>query len=133
MDYKFLDLNKKIYIRTLVKEKILKNLIKEEFDVLMTYLFFIIEYITIRFSIIESTFISFWYQLTQNNNRDIIALFNLLLPYIDDKEGTFILHHQIIELKDISCKLNNNLYNNNNKSINKYLISNVQYNLYNNK
>ncbi len=130
MEYKFLNTNRKLYINNVIQKKILVNLLKDEFDILMKYLHILIEYISIRFAIKITDYDSFWHQLTQNNNRDIIALFNLLLPYIDDKEGNFDLHKQIYKLEDISIKKDPLLEKINDESINKYLISNIQYNMY---
>ena len=130
MEYIFLTVDRKLYINNLIRNKILPNLTITEFDNIIVMLNFIIEYISIRFAIHKDNFPSFWHQLTQNNNRDIIAIFNLLLPYIDDKEGTFELHKKIFSLKDISTKKDPSVENNEDLSINKYLISNVQYNLY---
>ena len=93
--FNFLDMNKKQYIHNLIKKKIFINLNENEYNEIIQYLFYIIEYIILRFSIKETDFDDFWHQIKQNNNRDIIALFNLLFPYIDDKEGSFALHKQI--------------------------------------
>lgn len=41
-----------------------------------------------------------FHQFTQNNNRDIVAVLNFLLPYIDDKDG-FELHSRIKSFEDI--------------------------------
>ena len=131
MEYLFLNPNRKLYINNFIRKKILTNLIKEEFNNIITYLNFIIEYISIRFEINNTEYDLFWHQLTQNNHRDIISFFNLLLPYIDDKEGSFCLHKQIERLSDISTKLDTSK-NINDETINKYLISNIQYNLYSN-
>ena len=43
----------------------------------------------------------FFEQLTRNNNREIIAIMNLLLPFIDDK-NLYEKHKLIKEFKDIS-------------------------------
>jgi len=130
MEYNFLNRNRKLYMSNLIKNKILPNLLQNEFDILLKYLFNIIEYISIRFAISAINYESFWHQLTQNNNRDILAFFNLLLPYIDDKDGTFDLHKQIYKLDDISLKKNPYMVNTIDESINKYLISNIQYNMF---
>ena len=129
MIYNFLNLDRKLYINNLIRNKILINLVRKEYNDLIEYLYLIIEYITIRFEINKIDYNIFWHQLTQNNNRDLIAFFNLLLPFIDDKEGTFELHKQIYNLSDISTKFDPKK-DANNESINKYLISNIQYNLY---
>ena len=124
----FLDSGKKEYIDNIIKKNILKNLNDNEFSIIMIFLYNIINYVTIRIGIDLTMYKDFWYQLTQNNNRDLYGLFNLLLPYIDDVEGSFKLHHEIRELKDISTKLINNMEQD--LSVNNFLISNVQYNLY---
>lgn len=129
-NYNFIKTDRENYISNLIRNKILPNLNKYEFDILMERLVLLIEYISIRFAIEPFKYDLFWHQLTQNDNRDIIALFNLLLPYIDDVEGSFSLHHKIYSLSDISTKKSDS---NLDSSKNNYLISNIQYNLYNDK
>ena len=129
----FLDNIKKEYIKNFIRIKILPNLNIIEYNIIIDKLCLIIDYITVRFSINPSKYNDFWHQLNQNNSRDIIAIFNLLFPYIDDKEGTYKLHHEIRNLSDISekkyVKLNKIL----DESKNNYLITNIKYNLSNNQ
>ena len=124
--FNFLDMNKKQYIHNLIKKKIFINLNENEYNEIIQYLFYIIEYIILRFSIKETDFDDFWHQIKQNNNRDIIALFNLLFPYIDDKEGSFALHKQIYYISDISSK-KMIIFMMNQKINILYLISNIIY------
>jgi hypothetical protein len=100
----------------------------------------LINFIAIRFNFNLDTPDIYIYQLKQNNNRDIYALFNLLLPFIDDMEGSFYLHKQIYDLADISTKkVNNNKLSKgfverskephlDNITKNPYLITNLEYN-----
>ena len=125
--FNFLNNNRKDYIHTFLKNKIIPNLNTTEYNNLIYLLYVLIEYISVRFAINPDNYSLFWDQLIQNNNRDIIGLFNLLLPYIDDVKGTYELHKEIYSLSDISLKKNNEK----DDSKNKYKISNVQYNLYN--
>ena len=121
----FLTIDKKEYIYNLISKNMLKNLNKTEFDQLMTMLFTLIDYISVCFAINPINYDSFWIQLTQNTNRDIIGIFNLLLPFIDDKEGSFELHNSIYYLSDIKTKKNPNKYD---QTENNFMISNIQYN-----
>jgi hypothetical protein len=125
--FNFLNEKRKEYIYNFFKQKILSNLKYDEFINVMDKLVFLIEYINIRFAIRPQFFDAFWDQLLQNNHRDLIAIFNLMLPYIDDKEGSFNLHKEINTLSDISDKLIDP--NNDDLSKNNYLITNVKYNL----
>lgn len=130
----FLNDIKKEYIKIFFRKKILTKLVYNEFNVLMKLLYNIIDYISVRFCFDPSKqnlIDIYWDQLLQNNHRDLIAIFNLLLPYIDDKEGTYILHNKIEYLSDISIKEDQKQSNQNDLSRNNYLISNIQYNLYN--
>jgi len=124
--FNFLDSYKQEYIYNLIRQKILPNLDISEYKQLVNLLNNLIEYITIKLAIDPKNYESFWNQLKQNNNRDIIGLFNLLLPFIDDKKSTYELHNKIYFISDIS----NKKINTNSKSSNSYVISNIQYNLY---
>ena len=124
--FKFLDNTKKEYIRYFIKNKILTNLNYDEYDSIIRLLFILIEYIVLRFAIHINHFNDFWNLLIQNNNRDLITIFNLLYPYIDD-ELNYSRHKLIYNLEDISIKKNESI---NDQSKNNYLISNIQFNQY---
>ena len=128
--FKFLTEDKKEIINNYIKNTILPNLIYSEFVKLIDFLQILIEYIVLRFNINELEYDNFWQHLLQNNYRDIIGIFNLLLPYIDDKNGSFELHKQITYIKDISLLKDDKIKD---KSINNYVISNIQFNLYTDK
>lgn len=127
----FLNDTRKEYIKIFFRKKILTKLERTEFGKLMILLLNLIEYLSVRFCFDQSNYDIYWNQLLQNNHRDLIAIFNLLLPYIDDKEGTYYLHNQIEQLSDISLKLNPNASHQNlsDPSKNNYLITNIQYGL----
>lgn len=125
--YTFLTDYRKTYIISFIKKKILINLIDSEFQTLMLYLLNIIEYIVIRFGFDCLNYNDVWNQLIKNNNQDIISIFYILLPYIDDKNN-FELFKKINYLKDITM-LKKNL-NEQDKSKNNYEISNYQYSIY---
>lgn len=125
--FKFLTTDRKNYIKNYIRNKILPNLIFSEFNSIIEFLYYLIEYIVIRFSIEYKEYDKFWYQLLQNNHRDLIGIFNLLFPYIDDNNGTYELHHLITYIKDISVAKDDSIKD---KSKNNYLISNMQFNLY---
>ena len=128
--FKFLTTDRKNYIKNYIRNKILPNLIFSEFNSIIEFLYYLIEYIVIRFSIEYREYDKFWYQLLQNNHRDLIGIFNLLFPYIDDNNGTYELHHLITYIKDISVAKDDSIRD---KSKNNYLISNMQFNLYSDK
>lgn len=150
----FLTSDKKEYIKIIIKN-ILPYLNISEFEELLNMLYLVINYLVVRFSIRTSEYENFWYQLRQNSNKDILGIFNLLLPFIDDKEGTYSNHKKIFSLADIKTKQNLQKSNisksnisksdisdtsdenksdtsdenkSNNLIINKYMISNIQYN-----
>ena len=100
---KFVDINFKKYIENVIRKTVLTNLNVSEFDQLMNLLYDLINFISIRFNFDLSNADQYIYQLKQNNNRDIYAIFNMLLPYIDDSDN-FALHHEIFNLSDISIK-----------------------------
>jgi hypothetical protein len=135
---KLVDNSFKQYIESLMRKNILTNLNDIEFKRLMNMLEELINYIAIRFNfnLLESE--KYIYQLKQNNNRDIYAIFNLLLPYIDD-DNSFYLHKQIFYLSDITIKKQkdfktkgfiekSNNQKDDNITYNPYLITNLQYN-----
>jgi hypothetical protein len=126
--FNFLNDIRKEYIHNFFRNKILINLNHIEFNEIIDKIAFLIEYISVRFSIRPIYYDIFWDQLIQNNHRDLIAIFNLMLPYIDDKEGKFYLHKELYDLKDISEKKIDE--NSKDLSKNNYLISNIKYNLY---
>ena len=117
---RFLNSSRENYIREFIKTKLLPNLNKTEFNDIIDCLYKLIEYISSRFCFKPSNYSDYWYQLTENNNRDLIAIFNLLFPFIDDTGGSYKLHHQIYDLSDISTKKSTS---------DQFLISNIQYNL----
>ena len=121
--YIFIDEYKKNYISSFLKKKLFIHLNNSEFNGIIYFLINIIDYIIIKFNI--NNFNDFWLSLIDNNNSNIIALLYLLIPYIND-ENNFKLFNKIINLSDISIKKNTN----NNKNINNYKITNIQYSLY---
>jgi hypothetical protein len=82
---------------------IFPNLIKEHKTLIKNYTLEIIEYISCRFCFDLSNNKKLYYdQFYQNDFRDIKSVINLLLPYIDDKNGTYELHEQVYTLSDIA-------------------------------
>lgn len=86
---------------TKVINQIFPNLNKDK-DIIKDYTIFIIEYISCRFCFDLDKKNIYYDQFYQNDFRDIKSVINLLLPYIDDKNGTYELHKQIISLADIA-------------------------------
>ena len=104
----------KLYIRN----NILTSLNQNEFDELMNYLMITINYIINKIVINNFNLDIFINQLKQNNYRDLIAIFNLLLPLINDDNGSYIYHKMIYNISDISTLKNKN---------GDYSISKIQY------
>jgi hypothetical protein len=103
-------------IKINIKSKIFSNLNNIEYNKLYDYYINLIIYIYIHI-FYPNTIDNYIKQLELNNNRDIYAILNLLLPMIDDKNGTYILHKKIRNLKDISLL----------KSNEEYEITKIQY------
>ena len=127
----FINDTRKEYIKNFFRKKVLTKLEYREFNIVINLLGNLINYLSVRFCFDSLNYDIYWNQLLQNNHRDLIAIFNLLLPYIDDKEGTYNLHNQIERLSDISLKLNPHTspQNLSDLSKNNYLITNIQYGL----
>lgn len=106
---RFIDDNFAGYITKFVRTTILPNLNDSEFELVIKLLIDLIEYISIRFNFDLSNKGDYEYQLKQNKNKDLIAIFNLLLPYIDDAGGSYANHHKITSLKDITTLKNPNI------------------------
>jgi len=78
---------------TIIPEQIISNVVRDYFpilndddiNVINTLTIYLINYISIKFNINNTR------QWTQNNNRDIMAIINKLLPYIDDKDNGYLL------------------------------------------
>lgn len=81
---------------------IFPNLIINERNLLKYYTLNIIEYISCRFCFDLNNKNLYYDQFYQNNYRDIKSIIVLLLPFIDDKNGTYELHKQIYTLTDIA-------------------------------
>jgi hypothetical protein len=86
---------------TKVINQIFPNLNKDK-DIIKDFTILIIEYISCRFCFDLDKKNIYYDQFYQNDFRDIKSVINLLLPYIDDKNGTYELHKQIFSLADIA-------------------------------
>ena len=133
----FVDVEFERYIKILIRTNVMPNLELNEFDKLIDILIDVINYISIRFNFDLSNPSIYIHQLKQNNNRDIYAIFNLLLPYIDDNND-FELHKKIKKISDISLKkdpkleegfVDQSASSNINIIKNPYIITNIQYNM----
>jgi hypothetical protein len=103
---------------------VLPKLNNTELKILSMYVYNIIILIYIKFNIETSEFDAYIKKLKENNNRDIIALMFMLLPYVDDKNN-FELFKKISKLNDIYIKKKDNK---NPDDPYLYEISNIQYN-----
>ena len=111
-----------------VISRIFKKLIKAELNGLQKFTVLLIDTLACKFNYNKTNIGQFIEQITQNNNRDIISIMYLLLPYIDDRND-FELFKQIYKLQDITSKKKIDI-DLKDKSINQYLISNFQYSRY---
>lgn len=136
-NYKFFD---DVFTKScvlLIREDILPNLNEHEFNIIGSCYINIINFIALRFNFDKDAKQDYEYQLKQNGGRDAISIFNMILPYIDDKEGTYELHKQIYNIKDITIKKDKELEkgfvrktenpNKDNITKNPYIISNLQF------
>jgi hypothetical protein len=112
----FLDTLKITYIKNVIKS-IFSNLNTSEFIILSNNCYSLIDYIHTKFLIKPSDNEKFFEQLKRNNNREIIAIMNLLLPYIDDTND-YEKYKKINSLEDITIKKN---------AKGEYDITNFQY------
>jgi hypothetical protein len=85
-----------------VINKIFPNLNQDHKNLIKNYTLQIIEYIACRFCFDLKKEELYHAQFYQNDYRDIKSVINLLLPYIDDKNGTYELHKQVYTLSDIA-------------------------------
>ena len=99
-----------ITIKKNIKDQIFTNLNTNEFDLFYDYYIKLVKYIYLHIHKSSNTK-NYIDQLELNNSRDIKAIINLLLPQINDVNGTYILHKKIEFLKDISLHKKNNKYN----------------------
>lgn len=104
----------------IIKDKILTRLNDQQFGQLIIWLCDILDNIFILFSIGNS--ISFMDQLMANNAQDLIGIFLLLLPYIDNlpELKTVKSLEEIYVRKKENCDIS--------KETPKYVFSNIQYN-----
>ena len=112
----FLDNLKKEYIRNVIKQ-IFSNLNTSDLNLIYSGCFDLIDYIHTKFLIKPEDNEKFFEQLKRNKNREIIAVMNLLLPYIDDI-NEYDKYKKINSLEDITVKKNGK---------GEYDITNFQY------
>jgi hypothetical protein len=89
------------YVQNVI-DKIFPNLNQDHKNLIKTYTSQIIEYISCRFCFDLNNKELYYQQFYQNDFRDIKSVINFLLPYIDDKNGTYELHKQVYTLSDIA-------------------------------
>jgi hypothetical protein len=89
------------YVQNVI-DKFFPNLNQGHKNLIKKYTLKIIEYIACRFCFDLEQKELYHEQFYQNDYRDIKSVINLLLPYIDDKNGTYELHKQVYTLSDIA-------------------------------
>jgi len=93
--------NMEEHIKKVIKSIFIK-LASLDLEVLQGFVIILIDTIACKFNIKPNTIELFFGQLSQNNDRDIISIMYLLLPYIDDKNN-YELYKKITKLEDITC------------------------------
>jgi len=112
----FLNENDTVYIKNNVIDVIYQALDSNEKKYLLNKLTSLINYIAIRFCFTnKNKYIS---QLKQNNNRDLRALLDLLLPFVSDDDSD-TMKKSVSKLNELYVKKN---------SKGEYMYTNVQYN-----
>jgi hypothetical protein len=92
------------------------NLISEHTQLIVYYTLEIIDILAEKFNFkLEESEHEYIYQFKQNNNRDINAIVNMLLPYIDDPDNN--KKKDIVSFDDLYID----------KNLNKFKYTNVQY------
>jgi len=117
--------NKLIDKPTGVIRKLLRNLDDTQFTQLINLLINLIDNIVILFHIEEKYIPNFLKKLEENNFRDVLGLFLLLLPYIDNLDELQNIKYleEIYTTRHPSDKVNNPQ-----QSTPRYLFTNIQYN-----
>ena len=104
----------------IIRDKILTSLNNQQFRQLIIWLCDILDNIFVLFAVENST--SFMNQLIANNAQDLVGIFLLLLPYIDNlpELKTVKSLEEIYMRKKEKCDIS--------KETPKYVFSNIQYN-----
>lgn len=115
----FVDNDFKNYIKLKVLDEIFPILNNEQKNNLLNYLIQIINYISIKYNFSKfGKHEDFLYQFKQNSNRDLRALLNLLLPFVDDIDGS--KSKKLKNLNDLYVKKKDD-------NEDKYEFTNIQY------
>ena len=101
------------------------KLMPGQLRVLQDLVIILIDTIACKYNFKENTIDNFFRQISQNENRDIISIMYLILPYIDDKNN-YELYKKIQKLEDITCMKKKVI----DESENNYTICNYQYSRY---
>jgi hypothetical protein len=108
-----------------VLKKLFINLNIKDLNLIQTLVCFVINIIGIKFGFRKRKRENLIKQFKQNNNRDIYAVVNIILPYIDDKNN-FELFKELKSFQQLyTGKINKNEKR---KDINNYKFCNIQFN-----
>jgi hypothetical protein len=108
------------YIKAII-HSIIPNLNNKELDILTNYNENLINFIAIKFNLNGDQYFN---KLIENDNQDIISIFNMLLPNIENEDGLYTLHKKIYNIKDIS------IFDKSKKNVTKIQFSRSITNLY---
>ena len=104
------------YLSEKIVNIIFPILIPNDKEIILEMLVYVLNMIYIKYGFINNGNI-LWTQLIQNNNLDLRAILEMMLPYISDVDGK--KRQKLESLEDIYLKKDTN---------NKYIYSNSQYN-----
>ena len=123
MNYYFVTISFKDYIKEHVIDYIFPKLNIAHKQLLHKYLVDVVDIIAIKFNFSIKNRSIYEKQFTQNNNRDLIGLLYILLPYINDEADK----SRLLTLNDIYIKKSTDSPKNINEKEPKYVYSNLQY------
>ena len=122
MEYYFIDRYFESHIRDVINNLFIK-LNSYDKDILIKYVLGLIDLIAYQFNFNMEKKELYYSQFKQNNNRDIIGVINLILPFIDDSDG-YALQKELESFNDLYIAKKQN---NADPSINNYKYTNIQY------
>lgn len=106
-----------------VVDDLFKNLKRSDKDALVMMVANVINTIALRFDFDMTDKMRYFYQFTQNNNRDILAIVNMLLPFISDIDN-FKLYRELSSFEDLYTAKKEGVTD---KSKNQYKFTNTQF------
>ena len=103
-----------LHIENVISSIFIK-LISAQLRVLQDLVIILIDVIACKYNFTLKTIDNFFRQISQNNNRDIISIMYLILPYIDDKDNYELFQNHQSKSKPLRSLLD--LKKNHSKSV----------------